>query len=182
MTYTTLIPAPARNSINTGLSAAKPATLINIFGPLSGLTADGDGEVKNTKIKSLLVTQSVGPFRVTGIRPAVESLREIFAEVKAAHPDLYKIVGTAGMLCYRYVRGSHSTPSNHAAGTAIDLTVGGILSPQGATHIPSGLLVLYGYFHRHKFFAGMGYNGLIDPMHWEASDQLLKEWHSKGII
>jgi len=182
MSYATLVPTPPRESMNTGLSAAKVETLIEIFGPFPGLP-ENCGECRNHKVASLLETRDVGPFRVTGIKPALDSLEEIVADVKSAHPDLYKDIGTAGMNCYRRVRGSQSRPSNHAAGTALDLTMAGILSPFNATRVPYGLVVLYSYFHKHKWFWAAGYHThRIDPMHFECSDELLREWHAKGII
>src|SRR3712207_4411657 len=125
MTYTQMIPTPPRTAMNTGLTPARVATLTRIFGTFRGL-GNECGEVRNQRVRRLVETRSVGALRVTGITPALDSLNAIFEEVEDAHPDLYKSLGTAGMLCYRRVRGSHA-PSNHAVGTAIDLTVGGIL-------------------------------------------------------
>lgn len=178
MSYQTPVPTPSRIAMNTGLSPARPATLRAIFGDFPQL-GDDCGSVHNALIKRLLVTQDVGPFRVTGIKPAVESLREVLDEVKVAHPDLWQVLGTAGMMCYRHVRG-RSAPSNHASGTAIDLRVAGILPPFNSPTVPSGALVLYGYFHRAGWFWAAGYNGRTDPMHWEVADQTLRAWHKAG--
>jgi D-alanyl-D-alanine dipeptidase len=124
----------------------------------------------------------VGPFKVTGIKPALDDLETIFAELKAAHPDLYKLIGTAGMTCYRCVRGAPGTPSNHAAGTALDVTIAGTLTLFNAKVVPSGLIVLYGYFHRHGWFWAAGYKGRTDPMHFEVSDERLQQWKKEGKI
>jgi hypothetical protein len=184
-TYTQLVPTPARRHMNTGLKAARVSTLIEIFGPFPDLPVNCSGENKNKTVRGLLETRNVGPFRVTGIAPALDSLARIFARVKADHPDLYKIVGTAGMHCYRRVRGGAS-PSNHSAGTAIDITIGGVLPPMDFTPetpnlIPNGFVVLYGYFHREGWFWGAGYAGdRVDAMHYEASDSLLRAWRNNG--
>jgi hypothetical protein len=77
-------------------------------------------------VKSLLVSADVGPFRATGIRPAVDSLREVLAQIKEAHPDVHAALNTAGMFCARLIAGSQSI-SNHSWGTAVDISVGGIL-------------------------------------------------------
>jgi hypothetical protein len=71
------------------------------------------------------VTTDVGPFRVTGLRPAVESLAAIFLKVRRLRPRLR----TAGMMCCRNVRGSSRSISNHAWGTAIDMKIDGELVP-----------------------------------------------------
>lgn len=184
-TYTHLVPTPNRRSMNSGLSAAKVSTLKSIFGAFPDLP-ENCGENRNPKIRALLETRNVGPFRVTGIRPALDSLERIFAAVKRDHPDLYKIVGTAGMHCYRRVRGA-STPSNHCAGTAIDLTVNGVLppmdfSPESPELIPNGFLVLYSYFHREGWFWAAGYaGGHVDAMHFEAADETLWRWYHDGF-
>lgn len=186
-TYTQLVPTPNRNSMNSGLSPARVATLTSIFGAFPNLPEDC-GTCANKRIASMLQTRNVGPFRATGIAPALDSLSRIFARVKAAHPELYQIVGTAGMACYRRVRGTQNTPSNHAAGTAIDLTVGGVLpdmdySPETPLLIPNGFVVLYGYFHREGWYWAAGYAGdRVDGMHFEVADQTLRGWDKAGLI
>lgn len=183
-TYIHKVPTPNRKSMNTGLSAAKVSTLVAIFGAFNNLPVNCSAP-KNPKVKSQLVTQSVGPFRVTGIKPAVESLKRIMAKVKKEHPDLYPLIGTAGMACYRKVRGGES-PSNHSAGTAIDITIGGVLpamdySPETPDLIPNGFVVLYAYFHAEGWFWAAGYAGdRVDAMHFEVADETLKRWHAQG--
>ena len=184
--YTTLVPTPNRNSMNSGLSAAKVSTLINVFGDFPDLPVNC-GDCQNPRISQLLETRDVGPFRATAIKPFLDVLERVFAKVEAAHPDLYDLLGSEGAMCYRRVRGS-SSPSNHAAGSAIDLSVGGVTppmdySPETPMLIPNGFIVLYGYFHAEKVYWGAGYaGGRVDSMHWEASDELLHDWHNKGIV
>lgn len=154
-TYTHFVPTPNRKSMNTGLNAARPSTLKIVFGAFPDLS-DNCGDCKHDNVNHLLVTKSVGPFRVTGIKPAVESLGRIFARVKNDHPDLYAMCGTASMMCYRRVRGAKS-PSNHSAGTDIDMTVNGVLpamdnSPETPEAIPNGFVILYAYFHAEGWF------------------------------
>jgi hypothetical protein len=179
-TYTHLVPTPKRSAMNSGLSPARVETLIDIFGEFPGLTNDC-GPVKNARVAKQSQTRDLGPFRATGIRPALSSLETVMDEVKAAHPLLWGIIGTEGMLCYRRVRGS-SKPSNHAAGTAIDIKIGGVLPEFNAAMVPFGYVVLYGYFHRHGWFWAAGYNGRRDPMHFEIADETLRKWHASGTI
>ena len=181
MSYTTLVPTPPRTAMNTGLSPARPSTLTTIFGPFNGLLNDCSGACQNPTVSNLLETRNVGPFNVTGIRPAVAALEGAFDEVKAAHPVLWDMLGTEGMFCYRHISGSQ-TVSNHAAGIAIDLKLDNILPAQGAGQIPMGFVVLYGYFHRRGFYWGAGYRTLTDPMHFEVADETLKLWHAQGKI
>lgn len=180
MSYKTLVPAPARTSMNSGLSPARVSTLTACFGPFPMLGTEC-GPVHNPTVKRLLETRNVGPFRVSGIKPALDDLEQIFGEVRQAHPDLYALLGTAGMMCYRCVRGSTS-PSNHAAGTAIDMKIAGTLTLFNARVVPYGLVVLYGYFHRHGWFWAAGYKGRTDPMHFEVSDEKLLQWHKAGLL
>lgn len=179
-TYTHIVPTPNRKYMNSGLSAAKVSTLKVLFGEFPNLP-ENCGANRNVKVLSMLETRNVGPFRCTGIKPALDSLERIFADIKNDHPELYKIIGTAGMHCYRRVRGS-SSPSNHSAGTAIDLTVNGILpgmdsTPETPALIPNGFVIMYAYFHREGWYWGAGYaGGRVDAMHFEVADETLRKW------
>ena len=52
------------------------------------------------RIRELIVSnEDVGPFRVSGLGPAVEALKRIFADVREQDPTLFASLGTAGMLC-----------------------------------------------------------------------------------
>src|SRR5712691_13388414 len=84
-------------------------------------------------------TEDVGPFRVTGLAPAVSSLREVMAEIRQAEPDVFAGLGSSGMLCARLVRGSATAISNHSWGTAIDLNLNGVLDARGNNRVQEGL-------------------------------------------
>lgn len=180
-----LVPIPA--GINPGVSAAEQSTMLEIFGKPCELSADCTA-VTNRKVRDLLVSRSVGPFRVTGIRPAVDALERIFTRVKAEHPDLFKVVGTAGVLCCRRVRPAAGKPpsknfSNHSWGTAIDLTVKGALDPRGDGKTQLGIAMLAPFFGEEWFFWGAGFKGRSeDAMHFEASDELVREWERNGML
>jgi hypothetical protein len=185
--YMTMVPTPNRKSMNTGLSAAKVSTMTSIFGAFPSLPTNCQGGNKNKRIAAMLETRSVGPFRATGITPALNSLARIFARVKEAHPDLYKIVKSEGMNCYRCVRGAPGTPSNHSSATAIDLSIGGFLpemdsTPESPKYIPTGYVILYGYFHREGWFWAAGYRSRADAMHFEVADETLRAWDKQGLI
>src|ERR1044071_3571367 len=126
-----LVPIPARTDMNTGLNPALPATMKALLGRPGRLTRDCS-DITNEKLQRNMVTASVGPFRVTGLKPAVDSLTQVFADLKAENPDLHAVLRSAGMLCCRAVRGSTSNFSNHSWGTAIDLQIESDLDELGS--------------------------------------------------
>lgn len=145
-----------------------------------GIPQDSCG-TPSAALQKLTKTASVGPFRATGLTPAVDALTRVFAAVKSAKPDLYALLGTEGMSCVRYVRGSTSVFSNHSWGTAIDITIGGQLTPQGSTTVQQGLVELAPFMRAERFFWGAAFS-TADGMHFEASEELIREWKSDKTI
>lgn len=129
---------------------------------------------ENPAFVSLVQTHNFGPFRATGLRPAVNALQTILDEVAVRHPSIHARLGTAGMLCCRLVRGSTSVISNHAWGTAIDLKVDGKLDVRGNGLVQRGLLAIAPIFNRHGWYWGAAFP-TEDGMHFEASDQLIRK-------
>jgi hypothetical protein len=171
---TDLLPIP-RNKINQGLASAGNSFMLATLGnPRSSYSSDCQ-TVTNPTLKKRIITKSVGPFRVSGLDSAVESLVEIMAHVKADHPDVYAALGTAGMLCPRLVRGSRTSISNHSWGTAVDLTIGGQLVPLGKPAVQRGLLLVAPIFNKAGWFWGAGWSR-ADSMHMEASRSLITKW------
>jgi hypothetical protein len=176
-----LIPTPSPESINSGLSYARQSTMIECLGkPRTSLTTDC-AAVTNARLKSLMVTESVGPFRVTGLKPAVVAIRQIFARVKAEKPQVYAEVRTAGMTCCRAVRGSKTSFSNHSWGTAIDLYFGDYVDRMDDDCTQRGLLELYPYFRAAGFFWGAEFSR-EDSMHFEAADETIRRWKREGKL
>ena len=173
--YTDLIPRPNAASINIGLKAVTPHSMVSLLGNPREDYGTNCQPVTNPKLKKLMITQNVGPFRVTGFQPAVRSLERIFADVSAGTPSLYATLGTAGMLCCRLVRGSKTAISNHSWGTAIDLTISKHLDRRGNNLVQQGLAELAPYFNRHRWYWGAGFR-TEDGMHFEASESLIREW------
>ncbi|MHC5827253.1 MAG: M15 family metallopeptidase, partial [Nostoc sp.] len=126
--------------------------------------------VQDSRLKKLMVAQDVGPFKITGFKPAVSVLKQIFAQVKQENPQLYSQLGTAGMLCVRKVRGG-SNFSNHSWGTAIDIKINQKLDQTGDNKTQGGLKALYPYFQKEKFYWGAQFP-TEDSMHFEASKEL----------
>ena len=182
MNYLQLVDVPSRTAMNTGLSPARHETMLALLGRPGTLSRDCS-PILNSHLRARMVTEQVAPHvKVTGLSPAIAALSKVMADIGAAHPDLLMLIGTAGMTCCRAVRGFASHFSNHSWGTAIDLTIGGKLSPLNATKIPLGLLLVYPHFHRHGFFWAAGYKGRTDPMHMEIADETLRYWHQGGLV
>lgn len=183
--YTELLPYPGDEAINTNVSPLHQSTVLAIFGePAERTPAVLHGDetpVTNPKLKSHIVTESVGPFKVTGHRKAVEDLRVILSEVKVAKPELYKVLGQDGMLVCRLVRGSTTSWSNHSFGFAVDFLIDGKLDKRGDGRVMRGLLELYDFFHRHGWFWGAEF-GNEDAMHFEAGDALVRNWHKAHLL
>src|SRR5712691_7548832 len=104
MPITALIAIPA--NINPGLNAARVITMTSLLGNPRGDFTNDCLPVTNPGLRNLISTEDVGPFRVTGLAPAVSSLREVMAEIRQAEPDVFAGLGSSGMLCARLVRGS----------------------------------------------------------------------------
>src|ERR1051325_2215712 len=136
MSITDLIPIP--QDINNGVNAARQITMKSLLGAPRGSFTRDCQPVTNPVLKRLVKTDNAGPFKVTGLAPAIDSLKEVLAEVRSEQPEVFAGLGTAGMLCARLVRGSAASISNHSWGTAIDLTLNGLLDqrgdPQRTTH------------------------------------------------
>jgi D-alanyl-D-alanine carboxypeptidase len=177
--YTALKPTPARDGLNPGLTSPSPNYVKSVLGIPGELTNDCT-PVTNPVFKKLIVTERVGPFRVTGLKPAVSAIRRVFDQVKLEKPDLYEQLGTEGMLCVRKVRGG-SDFSNHSWGTAIDIKINKKLDTRGDRQTQVGLSELYPYFQAEKFYWGAAF-GTEDSMHFEVSQQLLEEWKASGEI
>ena len=137
--------------------------------------------ITHSTLRNLVVTESVGQFRVTGLKPAVESLIEVVADIKTEKPEVFAGLGTAGMLCARFVRGSTSSISNHSWGMAIDLNLNGQLDKRGDGKTQKGLAEIAPIFNRHKWYWGAGFP-TEDAMHFEISDQKVRELHAAGVF
>lgn len=170
--YTDHLPLPPRASVNVGLTSPSNRTIIAKLGSPRDSYTQECAAATNAAFVAACTTASVGPFRVTGHRDAVTSLRGVFAEVQREHPDLYAKLGTAGMLCCRYQRGSTTAVSNHAFGTAIDMKIGGVLVPRRANYAIVGLSMLAPYFNRAGWYWGATF-GTPDPHHFECGSALI---------
>ena len=97
------VPIPPKDSMNTGLSPAKQSTMLAKLGKPGALTKNCSNPTGKFK-KRVKFGVNIGPFKVSGLDFAVESLRQIFAEVQTQLPDVFAQVKTEGMLCVRHRR------------------------------------------------------------------------------
>ena len=169
-----MIPIPDLATINIGLSPASLETMLTKFGTPGALTRDCSPPAQ--RLKSLMDTSAdVGPFSVTGLDFAVQSLSEIFDEVRLNFPDVYKAIKTAGMLCVRCTRGNSERFSNHSWGAAIDLFFGREPVPQGESNCHRGVLLISEIFNKHGWYWGAGFRGKsVDSMHFELAEETIR--------
>ena len=169
------VPRPPRETLNPGLvTVSNPFMLQQLGNPRE----DYDTICRTPTLPRLrrnLVRDAVGPFTVTGLVPAVLSLKAVLIDVQREQPAVHRVLGTAGMLCCRLVRGSATSISNHSWGTAIDLTLDGSLDVRGDGQVQWGLLKIAPIFNRHGWVWGAAYR-TEDAMHFEASESLVARW------
>jgi hypothetical protein len=177
------VPLPAASAMNTGLNFPNQRFMLNLLGSPRAAYSRDCAPPTNRRLKNLITTQDVGPFRATLIAPFAALLTQVFNRVQAEKPELYAALGTAGGLCCRLIRGSSCSWSNHSWGTSIDLTINGQLDDRGDGRTQRGLLEVYPYLHNQGVFWGAEYTGhWEDAMHWDCSQQLLNRWRLEGKI
>ncbi len=184
-----LTPVPIPKNVNQNLSAAKYSTLSSLFGEPHSAPDRRCKLPDDEKLSALIESKSVGPFSVTGLRPALQSLERILQRVRTDMPELYYTLGSAGMTCARLMRGTTKF-ANHSWGTSLDITIdgsldgvgvkGGTAGRDGKTTL--GLLLLAPYFHEEGWFWGAGSSSFEDGMHFEVSDEKLREWEESGLL
>jgi hypothetical protein len=172
---TELIPKGSISGYNAGLAPASNATMQARFGAPRSSYSQNCQAVTNAALSRRIVTRSIGPFRVTGLDSAVASLTTVMASIATNQRLVYRVLGTAGMLCARYVRGSTKNISNHSWGTAIDLTIANILDPRGDNLIQFGLHLISGAFNSNGWYWGAGFP-TEDAQHFEAGAALVGRW------
>ena len=166
---------------NAGLSGCTNSLMLSALGkPRSVFTAEC-AAITNKNLAKRIKTDNVGPFRVTGFDLAVDDLKAIFAAIKAQRPAEYAMLGTAGMLCCRLVRGSKTSISNHSWGTAIDLTIEGKLDVRGNGRAQAALIAIAPIFNKHGWFWGATFR-IEDAMHFEVSAQRINKWKAEGKL
>jgi hypothetical protein len=192
--FSRTVVAPDPDTINTRCHPARVSTMSTSLGRPRPTGPECRNDRASPQVRALLETRDVGPFRITGIRPFLDVVQRICRRVEMGNPALYAALGTAGVLCVRFVRGSTATPSNHCWGTAIDIS---ILNPRTSRHeldlplgngrVQVGCLDFYRFVKEEAMasgeflFWGAGF-GREDGMHFEASDELVRQWKAQGKL
>ena len=166
---------PERSSLNPGLVAVTPDFMVKQLGKPRETYSSDCQSLTNSLLKRHVVTRSMGRFSVTGLKMAVESLEKALIQARNEQPALHAVLGTAGMLCCRYVRGSNTAVSNHSWGTAIDFTLEGVLDRRGDDRVQVGLALLAPIMNQHGWYWGASFR-TEDAMHFEASRTLITRW------
>ncbi|KUP91566.1 M15 family metallopeptidase [Tritonibacter horizontis] len=179
--YAQVVLIADRRNVNDGLKVAGGAYLSEQLGrPREDLT-DECQPMTNARLKDKLVLEEVGPIRVRMLRPAIESLKVVFANIEKADPDLYERINTAGSLCVRRIRGTQSSLSTHSYGLAVDLNIDGRLDTLGDGKTQLGLTILADFFKDEGWVWGAGF-GREDSMHFEISRRQLDLWLAEGQL
>lgn len=169
------VPIPPPDKMNVGLSACNESTMLSKFGKPGELTVDCSAATGDFRDR-IRTAFNVGPFKVTGLDYAVESLSQIFSDVQKNNQTLYDQVKNEGMLCVRARRHNPGHYSNHSWGTAIDIYFGSDVVPQGMRLAHRGNLLLAPYFNRYGWYWGAGFSGdSVDSMHFELSDETIQK-------
>lgn len=179
--YTQVVSLAGRRTNNEGINVSSPSFLLEKFGPPREVLSDDCEPMTNPVLKEMLVTEDVGPIRVSMLRPAVESMRAVFEKIKAVDPDLYARISTAGALCVRRIRGSQNSVSTHAFGLAVDLNIDGVLDTLGDGQTQLGLTILADFFQAEGWFWGASFSR-EDSMHFEVSREMIEKWRGEGRI
>ena len=147
MALTDLVPVPA--GINHGVINARQATMLGLLGNPRDSYDQECREMTNPRLAGLMTTDRAGPLHVRGLRPAVESLSRLWLTSKQKCRRSLPPSAPPGMFCARLVRGSQTAISNHSWGTAIDLTLDGVLDVRGDQRVQEGLTRIFPIFNRH---------------------------------
>ena len=169
-----IVDIPPRNTFNKDLSSASEATMLQLFGVPGAKTQDCSPATGTFK-RRIVTRVNVGPFKVSGLDVAVQSLKAVFDEAEEQIPNVVAAVKNDGMLCVRHKRTNANSFSNHSWGTAIDLFFGSDAVPQGSTKTHRGCLQLAPFFNKHGWYWGAGFSGgSVDSMHFELAEETIR--------
>lgn len=160
---------------NAGLTAVNNALMQRLFGAPRSSYSQQCQPIENASLRRRMTTANVGPFNVTGLNSAVDSLRTVMTSIRQNQRLVYRVLGTAGMLCARNVRGSTTSISNHSWGTAIDLKIGSELDARGDNNVQFGMHLIAPLFNAEGWYWGAAFR-TEDAMHFEGGRALVEGW------
>jgi D-alanyl-D-alanine carboxypeptidase len=174
------VPIPPKDQMNPQLSAATERTMLEILGRPGQLTRECSSP-SGPFLQRIKQSFDIGPFKVSGLDYAVESMRQLFAEVKVAMPAVHDEVRSAGVLCVRHRRTNPARFSNHSWGCSIDIYFGAAVVPQGTRATHRGNLLLAPFFNKYGWYWGAEFSGdSVDSMHFELAEETILKLRSLG--
>jgi hypothetical protein len=179
--YAKVVLIANRRNVNDGLVVATPSFLEQTFGPPRADLTDECQAMTNERLAPKLMDEEVGPIRVKMLKPAIESLRRVFENIRKTDADLYARINTAGSLCVRQIRGTVGRASTHSYGLAVDLNIDGVLDTLGDGKTQLGLTILADFFRTEGWVWGAAWSR-EDSMHFEVSRKQLDEWLASGAL
>ncbi len=171
----------AADRFNQGIERPRPRVLLELLGNPRESYGQDCQPVTNPRMLAALETRDIASFKLTMMRPALDSLQGVMDRLREDEPEIYAAIGTAGALCARYVRGSRGSISSHAWGLAVDLTLKQNLDAMGDGSTQFGLVVLAEFFNDAGWYWGAGY-GREDSMHFEVGEALLRQWIAESKL
>lgn len=183
----TPVPISSIPSLNAGLTSAHSSTMTSVLGaPREPLVQNAcRNNQASPAVARLLETRRMTPiFRLTGIKPALDSVEAVLAKVATAHPELFAVLDTEGMICVRHKKptngGFSDDPSNHSWGTAVDFKLAGGVAPGATgTTVPQWVAMLVPFFNQAGWFSGISFH---DAMHFEVADETIRKWSRDGLL
>ncbi|NIZ62613.1 hypothetical protein DL239_16700 [Sedimentitalea sp. CY04] len=179
--YAQVVLIADRTNVNQGLQVAGGSYLSEKLGRPREDLNDNCQPMTNPDLKAKLITEQVGPIRVSMLQPAITSLKVVFENIRSVDPDLYARINTAGALCVRRIRGTQNSLSTHSYGLAVDLNIDGQLDnfTDGKTQL--GLTIIADFFNDEGWVWGAGFRR-EDSMHFEISRRQLDQWLAEGKL
>ncbi len=171
----------AKERFNKGIIQPKNAFMLEMLGPPRQDYSTACQGVSNPRLSATLETRQIGGFKLTMLRPALDSVEKIMLRLQTDEPEIFAALGTAGGLCVRFIRGSTTSISSHSWGAAVDLTLEGKLDAMGDGGTQFGLVILAEFFNDEGWYWGAGY-GREDSMHFEIGEDLLRQWIAGGEL
>jgi len=170
-----------RRRLNGVLRPARNSTMLPLLGDPRGTYDAECRALTNPHLAAMMTQRDFGVFEATGLAPAISVLADVMESLRRASPEVHRSLGLSAMLCCRRVAASSIAISSHSWGTAIDITMSGETDPWGAPETWETLQLLHRIFARHGFFWGAAFHA-EEPMHFEASDQLIRTWAAEGVF
>ena len=179
--YAQVVLIADRTNVNQGLQVAGGSYLSEKLGRPREDLNDNCQPMTNPDLKAKLITEQVGPIRVSMLQPAITSLKVVFENIRSVDSDLYARINTAGALCVRRIRGTQNSLSTHSYGLAVDLNIDGQLDnfTDGKTQL--GLTIIADFFNDEGWVWGAGFRR-EDSMHFEISRRQLDQWLAEGKL